>query len=106
MRLAAVEKNLPCLNALDEKSAMVLSVPAKWSGSREVTLRERCRRERNRSSRAAGMEVDEWRLCAHVTAEMLSQKLPMWQCSSDEHTHSRTSQPRRRAASSRSLMVI
>lgn len=76
MRLACEWKYLPCLKARELKSAIVLSEPARCSGSKEEVCLVRWRRERNRSRRAAGMEVDVLPLCIQLIADVLSANRP------------------------------
>jgi hypothetical protein len=86
-------------------SAIWLSSPAMWSGSRDDACRARCLSARNRSRRAAGSDVDVLPQCAHVTKEVLSQNIPTCLKTKSLHTPSSTSHPSTSPASSKSLIV-
>ena len=105
VRLCAAWKNLPCLKARDAMSAMVFAEPAMLTGMSEDVWRKRCRTNRKRSRCAAAMDLLVCPLWHHATAEVLSQKEPMWAKRRLSHAASRTSHPMTRPASSRSLMV-
>lgn len=71
-------KNFPDLKARETISAILLSAPAICTGKRLDACRAWIRNPSMRSSLPATLDLDVLSLFAQDTADVLSQKTPMW----------------------------
>ena len=87
-------------------SAILFASPAMEVHRRGEVRCRCCRRARARSMDCASFDFLEWSLYDHWTVDLLSQKMPTWQCSRLCMCCSRMSQCSSTPAISRSFIVI
>ena len=83
----------PLLNARDGMSAIKFFPPAILIGVRDDDFLYCCRSARNRSSLAAGIDVEVLPLYVHETDDVLSQKLSIYLNFISSTTYSSTNHP-------------